>query len=125
MRTSRVRKPRPKLAPVSEGMKEWSALLGTELASWPAVTSRRMFGMTAFYRKKEIFAVLPRTRTFGESQSIGFKLERKTPQIRKRLAADQRIALREDAKWLSLEVRDQKDLKNALEWLDLAYRACR
>jgi hypothetical protein len=120
-----TREPRPKLAPISEDMKEWSALLGTELSSWPAVTSRRMFGMTAFYRKKRIFAVLPRTRAFGESQSIGFKMERKTPQIRKHLAADPRIVPREDAKWISLEIIDEKDLKNALKWLDRAYRECR
>ena len=117
--------PRPKLAPVSEEMKEWSALLGTELVSWPGVTSRRMFGMTAFYRKKKVFAVLPRTRAFGESQSIGFNLERKTQQNRKRLACDPHIVLREDAKWISLELTDEKDLKNALKWLDLAYRECR
>ena len=110
--------------PVSEEMEEWSALLGTELASWPAVTSRRMFGMTAYYRKKKVFAVLPRTRAFGESQSIGFKMERKTPQTRKRLAADPRIVLREDAKWISLEIIAEKDLRNALKWLDLAYRGC-
>src|SRR5262249_36691332 len=106
-------------------MKEWSALLGTELSSWPAVTSRRMFGMTAFYRKRKIFAVLPRTKAFGESQSIGFKMERKTPQILKQMAADPRIVLREDAKWISLEIVDEKGLKNALKWLDLAYRECR
>jgi len=117
-------KPRRKLAPVSEDMKEWSALLGTELSSWPSVTSRRMFGMMAFYRRKEIFAVLPHTRAFGESQSIGFKVEPKTPQIRKRLASDPRIVLREDAKWISFEIRNGNDLKNALKWLDLAYRGC-
>jgi hypothetical protein len=116
--------PRPKLAPVSEEMKEWTVLLGSELASWPAVTSRRMFGMTAFYRKKRIFAVLPRTRAFGASQSIGFKMERKSPQNRKRLASDPRIDLREDAKWISLEIRDGNDLRNALKWLGLAYRSC-
>jgi hypothetical protein len=116
-------KSRPKLVPVSEEMKEWSALLDAEISSWPTVTSRRMFGMTAFYRKKKIFAVLPRTRSFGALQSIGFKMER-NPQNRKRLTADPRVILREDAKWISLEIRDGSDVKNALKWLDLAYRAC-
>jgi len=105
-------------------MKEWAALLGTELSSWPAVTARRMFGMTAFYRKKKIFAVLPRTRSFGESQSIGFRMERKKPQNRERLAADPRIVFREDAKWISFEIGDEGDLRTAIKWLDLAYREC-
>lgn len=56
-------KSRPKLTPISEEMKQWSALLGEEPSSWAAVSSRRMFGMMGFYRNNKIFAVLPRTRT--------------------------------------------------------------
>jgi hypothetical protein len=118
---------RPKLARVSEETKEWCSLLGAEMSSWPAVTSRPMFGMTVFYRRSVVFAVLPRTRGFGAASSIGFKLYRKTPEIRKRLAADPRIirSSEESAKWIPLEVSDEKDLKNALKWLDLAYRSTR
>lgn len=107
-------------------MKEWSALLGTELASWPGVTSRRMFGMTVFYRKGVIFAALPRTRSFGTPHSVAFKLLRPTPRILKILEADPRIAnpLREEAKWISLELTSEKDLADALKWFDLAYRNC-
>lgn len=120
------RETRPKLAVVSEQVKEWSALLGTELASWPAVTSRRMFGMTVFYRKGVIFAALPGTRAFNTPHSVAFKLHRKTPRTLKLLEADPRIAhpLREDATWISLELTDEKDLAIALKWFDLAYRNC-
>jgi hypothetical protein len=107
-------------------MKEWSALLGTELACWPSVTSRRMFGMTVYYRKSVIFAALPRTRSFGTPTSVAFKLYRKPPSIRRTLMQDSRIshALDENAKWISFELGDAKDFNDALKWLDLAYRTC-
>jgi hypothetical protein len=114
---------RRKLARASEEMKEWSGLLGQELSSWPSVTSRRMFGMTVFYRRGVVFAALPRTRSFDTSRSIAFKLYRRTAQIRKQLEADDRIA-NADAKWISLELDGEKHLAKALEWFDLAYRTC-
>jgi hypothetical protein len=119
-------KVRPQFARVSDAMKEWSVLLGAELESWPYVTSRRMFGMTVFYRQSIIFAALPRTKAFTTPHSIAFKLHRKTPAILRRLAADPRIGnpSREGATWISREIEDEKDLKNALEWLALAYRLC-
>jgi hypothetical protein len=118
--------PRPKFARVAEEMKQWSALLGAELASWPAVTSRRMFGMTVFYRKGVVFAALPRTRSFETPRSVAFKLYKKSPRVRKLLEADSRIAnpLQEDAKWIRLELESEKDLADALKWFDLAYRTC-
>jgi hypothetical protein len=117
---------RPKFARVSEPMKEWSALLGTELASWPAVSSRRMFGMTVFYRKGVIFAALPRTRSFATPQSVAFKLLRPSRRILKMLENDSRIThpLREKAKWISLELAGEKDLADAIKWFDFAYRNC-
>ena len=114
---------RRKLARASEEMKEWSVLLGAELSSWPSVTSRRMFGMIVFYRSGVIFAALPRTRSFDSPRSIAFKLYSRSPQIRKQLEADPRIA-NPDAKWISLELTGEKDLARALEWFDLAYRKC-
>jgi hypothetical protein len=114
---------RRKLARASEEMKEWSVLLDAELSSWPSITSRRMFGMTVFYRRGVIFAALPRTRSFDTPRSIAFKLYRRTVQVRKRLEADARIA-NPDAKWISLELDGEKDLTKALKWFDLAYRTC-
>lgn len=119
-------KARPKLAPVSEEMKQWSALLAKELASWPGVTSRPMFGMTGFYRKGRIFAVLPRTRALGTPNSVAFKIHRETPKILKQLAADLRIRAtrHKPAGWIGFELRTAADLKDALKWLDLAYTNC-
>lgn len=122
----RKSQPRPKFSRVSETMKEWSAMLAAELLSWPAVTSRRMFGMTVFYRANRIFAALPRTKTFSTPQSIAFKLHRKTARIQKMLAAEPKIVdpTREDAKWISLQLNNEQDLAVALKWFDLAYRTC-
>jgi hypothetical protein len=118
---------RPKFARVSEEMKEWSALLGSELLTWPGVTARRMFGMTAFYRKSVIFAALPRTKSFQTPRSVAFKLQNKTPQLLKLLANDPRIAspFREDGKWIALELQSEKDLNEALNWLGRAYQGAR
>jgi len=118
---------RPKLARISEEMKQWSALLADELTTWPRVTSRSMFGMKVFYRKDVIFAALPRTRCFNTPRSVAFKLYRKTPQMLKLLAADPRIArpFREEGHWISLELADEKDLTDVLKWFDRAYQGAK
>ncbi|HWZ45387.1 MAG TPA: hypothetical protein VNW97_18070 [Candidatus Saccharimonadales bacterium] len=117
----------PHLSRISEEMKRWSALLDAELSTWPAITSRAMFGMKVFYRKGKIFAALPRTRCFNTPRSVAFKLYRKTPQMLKLLAADSRIArpFSEAGHWISLELADEKDLTVALKWFDRAYRSAR
>ena len=119
-------KERPKFARISEEMKHWSALLEAELSTWSAVTTRRMFGGLALYRKGKIFALLPRTRCFETPHSVAFKLATKTPQLTRQLRADSRIpdSRKDDANWISYEVRSAEDLKDALKWFDLAYRNC-
>jgi hypothetical protein len=116
-------KNRPKVENVSEQMKEWAALLAQELQSWPGVTSRRMFGMTVFYRCGVIFAALPRTLTFDTPTSVAFKLYKATPAIKKLLSADPRINLPEDnaAGWISFELKSSTDLTAALKWYAKAY----
>lgn len=111
---------------ISEQMKVWSAALGEELATWPQVTVRPMFGMTVYYRRGVVFAALPRTRSFETPSSIAFKLYRKSPQVRQKLAADSRIdpASAESGRWIALELRSDKDLADALQWFELAYRGC-
>lgn len=120
-------KARPKLARVSEEMKQWSSLLEAELATWPGVTLRPMFGMASFYRNGVIFAALPRTKSFQTPRSIAFKLHNKTPRMLKLLANDPRIAspFREDGQWIALELTDEKDLSEALKWLGRAYESAR
>jgi hypothetical protein len=53
---------RPRLLKIDAEMQRWCAQIDDELASWPDVTSRPMFGMTAYYRGTIIFAAVPRTR---------------------------------------------------------------
>ena len=118
-------KARPKIARVSEVMKEWASLLETELASWPSVRARSMFGMTALYRGSVIFGVLPRTRSLETQQSVAFKLYRQTPRIRRMLAADPRIrGADERVRWVTFELQAENDLAVVLRWFDLAYRSC-
>ena len=73
---SKIRKPRrPSLPRTSDEMKQWSAMLGHELRGWPHITTKPMFGLMGFYRKKAIFAALPATRGIGAPNSIIFKNE--------------------------------------------------
>lgn len=119
-------KDRPKFATVSEEMKQWSALLGKELSSWSAVSSRRMFGMMAYYCNNKIFAVLPRTKAFETPNSVAFKLYKLTARASKLLNTDSRVVHSKGkaAGWIAFEVNAPGDLKDALKWFDLAYRHC-
>ena len=65
---------RLKLHRISEQMKAWSAILTKEVASWPQVKLRPMFGFMAAYRGRRIFAALPKTRTMDPEDSISFKI---------------------------------------------------
>ena len=108
-------------------MKQWSALLGAELERWPGVSTKPMFGFISFYRGRNIFAALPRTRAMNSANSIIFKLHRASPQDLEKLRRDPRAAVsgKGMAGWQSLEVGSTADLKHALDWLDRAYRAAR
>ena len=108
---------------VSDEMRLWSTRLAEELATWPGVSSRPMFGMSAFYRAKVVFAALPRTRTFPTRTSIVFKFNRDTAETRK---AREALAVYEGnqpgTNWLSFELSSPEDITPALARLDLAYR---
>jgi hypothetical protein len=73
--------PRPKLLPVSEEARRWSALLESELLSWPGAIGKRMFGFQAVYRGKKIFAALPSSRGFGPDASILIKYMIRCPRL--------------------------------------------
>jgi hypothetical protein len=49
---------RVKFVPISEEMKQWSALLQVELNSWPGITTRSTFGFLFFYRRRTVFAAV-------------------------------------------------------------------
>lgn len=113
---------RPKLFAISEEMKEWSAMLAGEVAEWPRVRSKPMFGLVSFYRKDKIFAAIPRTRAVASPHSIIFKFHKENAETRNaRHQLQEYPALR----WLAFDLRSEKDLGTALRWLDLAYRVAR
>jgi hypothetical protein len=116
-------KNRPRIAKVSEQMKAWSAMLGQELEKWPAVTSRRMFGMTVFYRDKHIFAALPRTLSFETPNSVAFKLYKTSARTTKLLRSDPSITAPTDREkgWIAFEIHDTVKLSSALAWFARAY----
>jgi TfoX/Sxy family transcriptional regulator of competence genes len=110
---------------ISEEMKRWAALLSEELASWPQVTRKKMFGMSSFYRRDSIFAAIPDKKAFFSPTSIIFKLQ--TPSVRQqtRMSEDPRINLSFGIgqKWYGFELQADSDLHGALEWLDEAFRS--
>src|SRR5258708_32764672 len=116
---------RPKLPKVSEEMKAWSASLEAEIGDWPQVATRAFFGFTALYRKDKIFAALPRTRAMGTPNSLAFKLESATPEMRTRLDSDPRIGSTQmqSTRWFTFAVASNGDLHDAIDWLARAYDA--
>jgi hypothetical protein len=121
------KKPKPrrqKLSPIAEEMKQWSAMLGQELARWPHVKSRPMFGLLAFYRRAKIFAGLPVTRGLKSSHSIIFKIQPMPPELLRRATDDPHVDTESGipgAKWYSFELTSAEDLRDALWWLSQAY----
>jgi hypothetical protein len=123
-KTKKARPRRPKLLPIAEEMKQWSAMLGQELATWPHVKSRPMFGLLVFYRRAKIFAGLPVTRGLKTSSSIIFKIQPMPPDLLRRAIDDPRVDAESGipgAKWYSFEVSAAEDLRDALWWLNQAY----
>lgn len=116
-------KARPKLLPITEQMKEWSAHLDREISSWAGVVRKPMFGMISFYRDDTIFAAVPRTKSFEPENSIVFKLYNPAPKLKSQLGADDRITLSPKGVtgWTRLEIRNTSDLKAALSWIETAY----
>jgi hypothetical protein len=118
--------PRPKLLPVSEETRRWSALLESELLSWPGVAAKRMFGFRAVYRGKRIFAALPNSRGFGPDGSILLKFDPMPPNLLKRAESDLRIHNNSPGKdWFSFALASDTDLHDALEWLNHSYESAK
>lgn len=116
---------RPKLPKISEEMKAWSAALACEVGEWPHVSTRSFFGFTALYRRDKMFAALPRTRGWNTANSIAFKLDNPTSDIRARIEKDARVgsSLGKNGRWFTLELSSDADLHSAIDWLGRAYEA--
>jgi hypothetical protein len=103
---------------VDAEMQRWSSSLEEELLSWPDITTRAMFGMLAVYRRKTIFAALPRTRAPGTPFSLLIKLPG---------ARDARLTAGKGpgAGWQNLALSSADELPDALAWLGRAYERAR
>jgi hypothetical protein len=124
MKPMKAKPKRPAMPRISDEMKQWSAMLGEEIAGWPDVSTRPMFGLLGYYRKKTIFAALPVTRTIGTPNAIIFKIKASTPELLRCAGADARIDPERagpGAKWTSFEVRSETDVRDAIWWLSQAY----
>jgi hypothetical protein len=109
----------------AEEMKAWSAALETEVAEWPRVCGKPMFGLRALYRGSRIFAILPRTRALGSASSFAFKLEKPRPRTLAAIEREPRIqtTIMKARKWYVFEMAVDSDLRDALAWLRRAYEA--
>jgi hypothetical protein len=104
----------PKLLKADAQMLRWCASLEEEIAGWPQVTSKAMFGMQAYYRDGRIFAALPRTR----APETPFSFLVKTAARRQgRLRGGRGPG----AGWSTFEMTADADLAAALEQLSRAY----
>jgi len=116
---SRAMRERPKMPPISEEMKRWSAMLKTEVSGWPQISTKPMFGMMGLYRGKKIFAGLPVTRGFDTPNSVIFRFDPMPQDLEPRALKDSRIA--PGKRWFSFHVGSIEDLRDALWWLNQAY----
>jgi hypothetical protein len=115
----RAMRERPKMPPISEEMKQWSAMLKTEVSGWPQISTKPMFGMSGLYRGKKIFGGLPVTRGFDTPNSIIFRFDPMPPDLEERASKESRIS--PGKRWLSFQVNSTGDLRDALWWLSQAY----
>jgi hypothetical protein len=116
-------KSRPQFLKITEEMRQWAALIAGEVAEWPDVTLRPMFGMTAFYRKATMFAAVPATRSLGSPNTVIFKILEPRPELKSMIESDARVGISIGAKqkWYSFELSSPKDLRDALNWFSEAY----
>jgi len=124
MKTKKTKRPRPNMPPASEEMKQWSAMLGNELTTWPKVTTRPMFGLRGFYRGKKIFAALPVTRAIKNPNSLIFRIKPMPLELLERAKKEPRIDTESaipSAKWFVFELNSEADFRDALWWIDQAY----
>jgi len=124
MKAKKTKRPRPNMPPASEEMKQWSAMLGNELTTWPKVTTRPMFGLRGFYRGKKIFAALPVTRAIKNPNSLIFRIKPMPPELLERAKKEPRIDTETrapGAKWFVFELNSEADFRDALWWINQAY----
>ncbi len=95
---------RPALPHVSLELRRFYGLLGEELLRWPEVWSRPMFGLRAYYRGEQVFALIPDKRALESVTAIAFK------------PADPA-----QGKWKYFEIEDPGDLTGVMACLNRAW----
>ena len=105
-----TRTPRPPLPKMAEEVRPAVAFLERELGSWPQVVAKPMFGMLAFYRGRQIFAALPRTRALESPTAIACKLPK------------DRAPGTPGKGWKTIEIVSDADLRAALRLLGRSYQ---
>ncbi|HEX8881359.1 MAG TPA: hypothetical protein VF749_15075 [Candidatus Acidoferrum sp.] len=116
---ARIMRDRPKMPPISEEMKQWSAMLKAEVSGWPQISTKPMFGMMGLYRRRKIFGGLPVTRGFDTPNSVIFRFDPMPQDLEQRALKDSRI--KPGKRWFSFEVGSTGDLRDALWWLNQAF----
>jgi len=115
------------MVPISEQMRHWSALLETELAAWPTITARPMFGFRAYFRGAAMFAAMPRTKSFGHGNSLIVKFKPMAAALLERAKKDERLdtSRLSGNGWLTFEINSEADLSGALWWIEQAHDAAK
>jgi len=111
------------LHPISEEMRQWSALLEFELLTWPNTTAKPMFGFRSFYRGRKIFAALPKSREFDPVGSLLLKFAPVPETLLKKMENDPRLGswAHSGRRWISFTLQSSDDLHDALWWLQQAH----
>lgn len=105
---------RPRLIKIDTEMQRWCALLEQELLAWPEVSTKPLFGMIGFYRGKNIFAAIPRTRAAESGRSLLIKLPGLNEERLKPASGP-------GSGWVTFELESANDIAEALTWLERAY----
>lgn len=113
-----------KLSHVSEAMRQWCAMMESELLSWPQVTAKPMFGMVGFCRKDRMFAAIPRNRTVGNTDAVLVKLLGASERVIEKALGDRRTITSAFPKagWVCMAMDSIDDVRTMLDWFSQAYQ---
>jgi hypothetical protein len=95
------------LLPATQQMRDWCSILAREMLDWPGVKMCHLFGTSAFYHRKVMFAMLPDERSLDSSHAISFRAS---------------LTDQQDADWRTFELTNRDLVDAALVSLKRAYR---
>jgi hypothetical protein len=115
------------MVPISEEMRHRSALIEAELATWPTIRVRPMFGFRAYFRGESMFAAIPRTRSFGHGNSLIVKFKPMPASLLDRAEKDARLdtSRLSGNGWLTFDINSESDLHDAIWWIQQAHDAAK